>query len=97
LGSKRFFLRKQRWKKSGKQQMPKYEIKVDTANCTGCLRCQLGCSDLYTQAFNPAAARIRVEVNGADCTIVFTEDCTHCGACADNCYYDALKKKAKGE
>jgi ferredoxin len=27
--------------------------------------------------------------------IVFTEDCTHCGVCADNCYYDALKKKLK--
>ena len=75
--------------------MPKYEIEVDTANCTGCLRCQLDCSDLYTKTFNPAAARIRVEVNGADCTIVFTEDCTHCGVCADSCYYDALEKKLK--
>ncbi len=72
--------------------MAKYEILVDTENCTGCLRCQLGCSDLYTKAFNPAAARIRVGVSGADCKIVFTAECTHCGVCADNCFYDALEK-----
>ena len=74
--------------------MPKYEIEVDTANCTGCLRCQLGCSDLYTKAFNPAAARIRVEVNGADCTIVFTEDFMSLLS-TFSCYYDALGKKLK--
>ena len=75
--------------------MAKYEILVKTDNCTGCLRCQLGCSDLYTKAFNPLAARIRVRVSGADCKIAFTDDCTHCGVCADNCYYDALEKKLK--
>lgn len=73
--------------------MPKYEIHVKTENCTGCLRCQLGCSVLYTGSFNPAAAHIRVTVSGADCAIAFTEECTHCGVCADNCFYDALEKK----
>ncbi len=72
--------------------MAKYEILVNTDNCTGRLRCELGCSDLYTKAFNPAAARIRVRVRGAECKIVFTEECTHCGVCADNCFYDALEK-----
>ena len=75
--------------------MAKYEIHANTDNCTGCLRCQLGCSDLYTRAFNPAEAYIRVTVSGADCTISFTEDCTQCGVCADNCFYDALEKKLK--
>ena len=75
--------------------MAKYEIHANTDNCTGCLRCQLGCSDLYTRAFNPAEAYIRVAVSGADCTITFTEDCTQCGICADNCFYDALEKKLK--
>lgn len=75
--------------------MPKYEIHVNTDNCTGCLRCQLGCSDLYARAFNPAAAYIRVEVSGADCTIAFTDECTQCGVCADNCHYDALEKELK--
>ncbi len=72
--------------------MAKYEILVNTDNCTGCLRCELGCSDLYIRAFNPAAARIRVRIRDAECKIVFTEECTHCGVCADNCFYDALEK-----
>jgi ferredoxin len=75
--------------------MPKYEVRADTANCTGCLRCQLACSDLYTKAFNPAAARIRVDVKGVNCTISFTEECTQCGTCADHCFYDALHKKPR--
>ncbi len=75
--------------------MAKYEILVNTDNCTGCLRCQLGCSDLYTRVFNPEAARIRIKVAGADCMIAFTNECTHCGVCADNCFYDALEKKSE--
>jgi Fe-S-cluster-containing dehydrogenase component len=72
-----------------------YEINTNTDNCTGCLRCQLGCSQLYTGAFNPAAAYIRVMVSGADGMITFTEDCTSCGVCADHCFYDALHKEPK--
>jgi ferredoxin len=75
--------------------MPRYEILTNPENCTGCLRCQLGCSELYTKAFNPAAACIRIKVAAAECTIEFTEDCTQCGVCADNCFYDALEKKLK--
>jgi ferredoxin len=77
----------------GIQSMPKYKIHVHTDNCTGCLRCQLGCSDLYAGAFNPASAHIQVTVSGSDCSIGFTEKCTQCGVCADNCFYDALEKK----
>jgi Fe-S-cluster-containing dehydrogenase component len=72
--------------------MERYKIHVATERCTGCLRCQLSCSDLYTKTFNPSQARIRVDVLGADCTIRFTEECNECGVCVDQCFYDALQK-----
>lgn len=75
--------------------MAKYEIQANTENCSGCLRCQLGCSDVYAEVFNPLAAHIRVNVSGADCSISFTEDCTECGVCVDHCFYGALHKRPK--
>ena len=38
--------------------MEKYEIQIFTERCTGCLRCELACSDLYWKSFNPSLARI---------------------------------------
>jgi len=72
--------------------MGKYEILVDEMRCTGCLRCQLACSDLYIKAFNPGRARIRVVMSGVDCRIEFTDDCTECGVCADHCFFGTLQK-----
>ena len=73
--------------------MSKFIIQIYTDNCTGCLRCQLACSETYTGTFNPIEAKIRVEVSGVACSIRFTEDCKGCGICADNCLYDALQKR----
>jgi len=72
-----------------------YDIEILTDNCTGCLRCQLACSELYTKAYNPAKARIRVELSGVDCLISFTDECNECGVCADNCFFEALRKTPK--
>ena len=72
--------------------MAKFDIHVNSDNCTGCLRCQLSCSDLYFKIFQPSLARIRVEVTGLEATISFNEDCTSCGTCADQCFYGALTK-----
>ena len=72
--------------------MGNYDIQVYTESCTGCLRCQLACSDLYTKAFNPSTARIRVIVSAADCSILFTEECNECGVCVDHCFHGALHK-----
>lgn len=77
--------------------MAKYEIRIDDANCTGCLRCQLACSHAYTKSFNPSAARIHVEFLGVDLAVRFTDDCVACGLCADNCFYGALEKFPEGE
>lgn len=73
----------------------KYRIDSFEENCAGCLRCELACSDAYTKAFNPSAARIQVMMSGADCTIRFTEECVECGLCADQCLYGALTKIKK--
>ncbi|MBW2061928.1 MAG: 4Fe-4S binding protein [Deltaproteobacteria bacterium] len=72
--------------------MGKYSIQAYTERCTGCLRCQLACSDANDKVFNPFKARIRVDVTGLDCSIFFTEDCNECGVCVDACFYDALQK-----
>ncbi len=77
--------------------MAKYIINVAAENCSGCLRCELGCSFAYTRAFNPSAARIHVAMLGADCAISFTNECTECGICADQCFYAALSKTKKEE
>lgn len=74
--------------------MIQYQLFTFPEKCAGCLRCQLACSEVYTRAFNPAAARIRVEVAGADCSIDFREECNCCGICADHCFYEALVKKS---
>jgi len=72
--------------------MGKYNIQTATEKCTGCMRCQLACSELYTKSFNPTAARIQVVMSGVDCSISFADDCKECGVCADNCFYGALQK-----
>jgi Fe-S-cluster-containing dehydrogenase component len=75
--------------------MGKYQITTTVENCSGCLRCQLGCSFANTRTFKPFAANIHVELVQNDCTIVFADECIACGMCADNCFYGALTKTIK--
>jgi len=75
--------------------MGKYNITTAVENCSGCLRCQLGCSETNTRMFKPTAAHIKVEMTDDDCVISFSDDCIACGACADNCFYGALTKTVK--
>ena len=74
-------------------RLSKFQIKAAAENCSGCLRCQLACSERYTGSFNPLLSRVRVTLLGEQCAIEFGEDCDGCGACADQCYYDALRKE----
>ena len=73
--------------------MSKFNIIVHAENCTGCMRCELACSNLYTKAFNLSEARIHVDTADIDYTIRFSDDCNACGSCADHCFYDALQKE----
>ena len=76
--------------------MGKYVIQSRQENCTGCLRCQLACSDLYEKAFNPSRSRIRVLFSSSgDCRIHFSEACSQCGTCVDHCFYGAIQKSRK--
>lgn len=72
--------------------MAKYKISIVPENCTGCLRCQLACAELYAGRFTLHEARLEVILSDAGCMIRFSDDCTACGVCADECLYDALLK-----
>ncbi len=72
--------------------MANFKIASHPDICTGCLRCQLGCSQLNAGMFNPSQANIVVVETGLDCAITFLETCKHCGVCADSCFYGALEK-----
>jgi ferredoxin len=77
--------------------MAKYRVDVAAERCSGCLRCELGCSDAHTKSFNPSMARIQVTMTERDCQVLFTEECVSCGICADQCFYGALSKTQQEE
>ncbi|MRR38045.1 hypothetical protein EG829_26030 [bacterium] len=81
----------------GAGERARYRIEATPGKCTGCLRCCLACSMLFAKTFNPSLARIHVRMKGTGCEISFTTDCTGCGACAEQCFYDALARTGKGE
>ena len=72
--------------------MTRYRIETAPTNCSGCLRCELACSDIHSKQFNLSEARIKVVVSGADCIISFSDECSQCGICTDHCWYGALSK-----
>lgn len=73
------------------------KVRVHPENCVGCLTCQLACSFTYTDRFNPLEARIIVEWSPEGSKIVFTDECTDCGICAEYCFYGALEKIEEGD
>ncbi len=77
--------------------MAKYLIDVATERCSGCLQCDLACSDAYTNSFNPSIARIQVTMNERDRRIRFTDKCVSCGICVDQCLFGALSKTRQEE
>jgi len=67
------------------------KINVEAEKCVGCRVCQLTCSFLYYNSFNPSKSRIKVfDIYGLVPIIEFTEECVQCGECAKNCLYGAL-------
>lgn len=67
-------------------------ITVHNEKCVGCLRCELVCSQFYFEKYNPLKAWITIMPTASyEFQIDFTEDCTSCGLCAENCAFGALK------
>ena len=63
-------------------------VKVNPELCTQCHSCQLACSFVYSGAFNPEKARIRLFPSDE---ISFTEDCVGgCSLCISFCPYGAI-------
>ena len=76
------------------------QIAVDPAKCCGCLICEMRCSLLYHNSFNPGEAFIKVRRVGRKETEyeqTFTQDCQSCGICVRYCPYGALTREAKGD
>jgi len=71
----------------------RYEILFFQERCTGCLRCGLACSEIHAGIFCPDRAYIEVLEGPEAYSVRFSEACNGCGACADSCFYDALRKK----
>lgn len=73
----------------------KYHIFYNQENCSGCLRCQLACSWAYAKCFQPSVAHIRLDARGESYHVSFSDECLACGACVDNCLFNALTKRPK--
>ena len=71
--------------------MANLKIISNPDNCTGCRVCQLICSFVYYQEFNPSKSNIII-LDEYELTpiIKFSEECNNCGQCAKNCLYGAL-------
>jgi Fe-S-cluster-containing dehydrogenase component len=69
------------------------EVRVD--RCTGCKLCELACSAIKTNAFNPASSRIKVVlVDIPEIPVpMLTEGCDYCSgspACVPVCLPEAI-------
>ena len=77
--------------------METFSIIVDPSKCTGCRICQFICSSLYHHEFNPSKSYIIIlDEYELSPTIQFSDKCNHCGQCARNCLYGALKLEGEG-
>jgi Fe-S-cluster-containing dehydrogenase component len=73
----------------------RYHLNYDQIKCSGCLQCQLTCSYLFSKAFQLSASHVQIVPGKNGYQAVFSENCTQCGLCADNCLFDALTKRKK--
>ena len=74
--------------------MEKKNMRTDPGLCCECYSCQLICSLVYEDAFNPLKARIQLGPG----EIRFTEACVEtCSLCANYCAYGALTRRESGQ
>lgn len=79
-------------KKQSVQEISEQSIKVNPFKCTGCRRCQLGCSFKHYNYFSVNGAFIKIHENTEGVhSITFEVECDRCGFCVKYCVYGALK------
>lgn len=64
---------------------------IDASLCTGCLQCEMACSDAHQQGYNPSKSRIKIyEYGHGERMVPYT--CTQCAEawCARSCPVEAL-------
>ncbi len=67
------------------------EIKINEERCTGCIICKLWCSFTHFKIFDPSRANLEIEDRyGLKPKIIFSDNYTKCGQCAQHCLYGAL-------
>ena len=66
---------------------------VDADKCTGCQICELVCSMVRSEEYNPAKSLVRVLKNPEmDVSIpVISVQCDFCGKCAEWCFDKAIE------
>jgi len=69
-----------------------HPVKAHPEKCVGCRSCQLRCSFVNLEEFNPLKSHIVIVRSKGMWTtdIQFTDDCILCSECADFCSYGAL-------
>ena len=86
--------------KSDKVNYKTKTIITITDNCTGCQLCQIACSWVKHQEFNPAWSYIDIQHDKnreGRFDARFTDQCDACGYCSFYCQYDAIQFFPKGQ
>jgi ferredoxin len=74
-----------------------WKMRVDAEKCRVCLMCQLVCSLIHHEIFDPERSCLKItstiEPDGRiDVGISFDDHCDGCGLCVKYCVYGALSR-----
>ncbi|MFW9800174.1 MAG: 4Fe-4S dicluster domain-containing protein, partial [Candidatus Thorarchaeota archaeon] len=72
-------------------------LAIDANTCTGCRNCELACSVIHTQTFNPARSRIRI-LKDENQSLIVPMVCLQCqdALCESACPTGAIVENEKG-
>lgn len=70
----------------------RYQMSALPQRCTGCLLCQLACTQVKTATYGLSQALVAVTRIGFEerYDVRFGPDCDACGFCVNYCAYDAI-------